>query len=305
MPILSDTEQLELLVERSTIPEQEPFNLPDDWRADKPQIPCRLCGWTGGWTGGWSDATRTLGRRPGYNEAMKTMDLEQSASDGNICCAVLFALAQKFIFLVGVSRFPIVWFQTQGSDQLMVNYESTRGKDIYVSSSSEEEVHAPPGVKGYTGHPFAEPWSEKTLAWAKTGVEDCALKHDCSTAFKSMRRLLPTRLIHIPDYFQARGIRLIDNTESLPQDTRYTALSHCWGKPNGRECLTTFENVARNSTGGINWTKVPQPFRDAIYYGISGLIHYASCRKMQQTGTRNQPVCLTTTRMHTLLCLSH
>lgn len=261
MPCLSDTE-LMLLAERSTIPELELFHLPDDWRADRPQGHCPLCNWNGV----WSDITSTQGRPSGYEQALHAASLELSASNGKLCCAVLLALAKKFSPVVG--GFTDVWFQTQGLQELKVSHESTGVEGIYVSCPkiSEQEVHVPPGVKVYAGHPNSEPWSENTLTWARKHIEDCALRHDCSTAFKSTSRPLPTRLIHIPDNFQIGGISLNGNTAHLPSNTRYTALSHCWGNLTGQECLTTVNNVDTHLTDGIEWTKVPQTFRDAIHY---------------------------------------
>lgn len=262
MPRLSDTE-LMLLAERSTIPELDSIHLPDDWRADRPQGHCSLCNWNGI----WSDITSTQGRPSGYEQALHAASLELSASDGNLCCAVLLALAKKFSPLVG--GFTDVWFQTQGLQELMVSHESTGVEGIYVCCpeiSEEEGGRVPPGVKVHAGHPISEPWSEKTLTWAKTHVEGCALRHGCCTAFKSTSGPLPTRLIHIPNDFQARGIRLDSNTAHLPSNTRYAALSHCWGTLTGQECLTTIDNIDAHLTDGIAWSKVPQTFRDAIHY---------------------------------------
>ncbi|KAI1131122.1 heterokaryon incompatibility protein-domain-containing protein [Nemania abortiva] len=255
---LSD-EEVDILATRATIPELEPFLLPDTWRADQVKDSMRYCR-TCFWNGHWDDLIR---RRPLLSAwDIHAVDLERSASDGNFCCAVLLALARKFSDIAkGLSRIEI-W---KPPSMLTVNGTRTWVEDIYLSYESEE-VHAPPGVKAYLHgrYPSIDPRSEEGLAWATSQIENCVLNHDCST-IRSSYKGLPTRLIHITKNLDACDIRLIRDTTNLPQGTRYSALTHCWGKKDS-PCLTTDEIIDEYSTKGISWASIPPTFRDAMQY---------------------------------------
>ncbi|KAK8195307.1 heterokaryon incompatibility protein-domain-containing protein [Phyllosticta capitalensis] len=136
---------------------------------------------------------------------------------------------------------------------------------IYISCHSPTN-QVPPGALVYPngGHKSTDTKSEETLAWAKRHIEECVNTHDCHV-FQSKETELPTRLIYIPKDAQTTGVRLIRDTASLPKDTRYAALSHCWGNLTP-PCLTTTKNIDKYAIEGIPWARIPPTFRDAMLY---------------------------------------
>jgi hypothetical protein len=64
--------------------------------------------------------------------------------------------------------------------------------------------------------------SEQSLSMAKQWLGDCVKDHiDCNPSEKEVN--LPTRLVQV-----SPNLRLVMG-ESLPRNTQYIALSHCWG----------------------------------------------------------------------------
>lgn len=253
---------LKLLFARSNIPELEPFYLPDNWRADQ-RVPqeehCPTCHWDGY----WDDILKANPSQQSRScrDRIKAINLEQSASAGNFCCAVLLALSRKLSPLVGDCS--EVRFSEDTFGTLSIGRKPSWVRAVYVTGNSDE-TRAPPGVEL---NPFKvpNPQSDESLAWAQSHIQDCLLSHSCH-AFKSHDQRLPTRLVHIPQDFEACGVRLIaDAPASLPEGSRYAALTYCWGgeKP---ECLTTGENFDLHSTRGIPWASMPRLFRDAMQY---------------------------------------
>lgn len=244
----------ELLYARSIIPELGPFYLPDHWRADKRIPSCSTCGWDGYW-----NSILTWGRSS--RGPLKAINLKQSAAAGNFCCAVLFALSRKLCPLVGGGSGDVELKPFY--KELYIGGKPSWVQAVYVTGNSDE-TRAPPGVEL---NPFEvpHPESDESLAWAQSHIQNCVLGHSCHT-FKSHDQHLPTRLVHIPQDFEALGVRLIANApEKLPEGSRYAALTHCWGEKKP-ECLTTGENFDLHSTRGIPWANVPRLFKDAMRY---------------------------------------
>lgn len=246
------------LAARCNIPELDPFDLAQHWRADKARDPDELCA-TCRWNGRWDDLTRFQQSRPKKRDGGITRDqLERSASAGNFCCAVLLAVARKFS--VGS-----VWF-----DRLRGLVAAEKDADpidsVYISSDiSEADIPAGAEVYPRGRHPIPDPWSEETLAWAGGHIRDCILNHDC-TDRQARNGALPTRLIHIPENAEDGGVRLVrDAARLLPPSTRYAALTHCWGQ-HVPECLTTSDHIDMYASEGISWAVIPKTFRDAIQY---------------------------------------
>ncbi|KAI4596198.1 hypothetical protein KJ359_005705 [Pestalotiopsis sp. 9143b] len=253
-----DVDIVSALAARSNIPELGPFDLAQHWRADKIRDPDELCA-TCCWNGRWEDITKFQQSRPKKRDGGITRDqLEQSASAGNFCCAVLLAVTRKF----GVGS---VWF-----DRLRGLVAAEKDVDpvdsVYVSSDISE-VDIPAGAEVYPSgrHPIPDPWSEETLAWADGHIRDCILNHDC-TDRQAPSGSLPTRLILIPENAENGGVCLVrDAAHLLPSSTRYAALTHCWGQ-HIPECLTTGDNINVYASEGISWAAIPRTFRDAIQY---------------------------------------
>ncbi|KAL1391078.1 heterokaryon incompatibility protein-domain-containing protein [Phyllosticta capitalensis] len=262
---------LERLSARAGIPELDTFELPDDWRADQARDPkqcCTTCHWNGRWDQILElPASRTVGHEYGCIPRA----LQKSASDGNLCCAIFFALSRKF----DVERDESKWLKWVG-DHINPRWhnppwsnfygsERVRLKDVYISCCGSTS-QAPPGATAYPdgGHKSIDPRSEESLAWAKRHIEECVNSHNCH-AFQSKKTRLPTRLVYIPKDPETTGVQLIQDPESLPKDTRYAALSHCWGNLTP-PCLTTTKNIDKYATDGIPWARIPQTFRHAMLY---------------------------------------
>ncbi|KAF3010454.1 hypothetical protein E8E14_003032 [Neopestalotiopsis sp. 37M] len=246
------------LVARSNIPELEPFHLAQNWRADEVRDPSNYCT-TCRWNGSWDDMSwhKAFMPRNGYGGITTTL-LEQSSAAGNLCCAVLLALARKFDS--DNVAFELFWGPVTSKGNMDVNH-------IYLYRDGGH-ADAPPGATTYLQgrHPNVDPKSDEALSWAQKQIHDCICFHDCS-GLQSQTRDLPTRLIYVPENVSNGCIRLVTDTTSLPPRTSYTALTHCWGdfEP---QCLTTVENIDAYSTEGqgIPWETIPQTFRDAMQY---------------------------------------
>ncbi|KAI1091707.1 heterokaryon incompatibility protein-domain-containing protein [Rostrohypoxylon terebratum] len=263
--MLDLNQELDLLAARSSIPELVPLHLPQNWRADEAKSPKDRCA-TCDWDGCWNSIAQWQGRSQfdSPQNMIRQVDLEQSfATTACFSCAVLLALTRKLSVLTG--GFGGIWFSRYYD--LMISNDKKADVEIYISCESEEAPD-PPGAKVYTHKHYqvAEPWSEETLAWANDHIDNCIQNHDCSS-FRLVNHLqsLPTRLLHIPGNANINNIRLIRDTTSLPQNTRYSALSHCWGKEKPR-CITTVHNIGVHSTEGIPWEVIPQTFKDAMQY---------------------------------------
>lgn len=268
MPFERKSEELlDRLCERADIPELDALELPDDWQADQTRDPhqfCATCHWDGLWDG---LATWNITRSTKQGKDIPSPHvIYNSAIEGKFCCAVLLALLRKFDVTGSLEDSRDV-----GSIEFRPHYGlkikgATSGiKDIYISCHGESH-HVPLGARAYSHgrHPSIDPWSDESLAWAKSRIESCVNEHKCH-AFQSRDVRLPTRLVFIPNDAPTNGVRLILNTTSLPKDTRYTTLSHCWGKETP-PCLTLLGNMDKYATEGVPWTRIPQTFRDAMLY---------------------------------------
>lgn len=103
---------------------------------------------------------------------------------------------------------------------------------------------------------------DESVKWTKKLIDACTQDHLCQK-FQSKDRFLPTRLIEIPNDPATNGIRLRESSD-LHTETRYSALSYCWGgiKP---ACMTIPQNFLSHLTN-IPWSSVPQTFRDAVLF---------------------------------------
>jgi hypothetical protein len=112
--------------------------------------------------------------------------------------------------------------------------------------------------------------SEETLTLAKKWISDCIENHHLCKAEQSALRRLPTRLVFVGS-IAGLPVRICQ-TSSLPSDTRYMTLSHCWGKV----CFLTLttKNFAALQRE-IVLADLPATFQDAItfarYIGVDYL----------------------------------
>lgn len=107
--MLDSNQKLDLLAARSSIPELEPLDVPQDWRVDNVKDPRERCE-TCHWNGYWDDITKLHGSRSyGTGVKIKAISLERSvASTGCFSCAVLLALSRKLSVVIGEAS--DVWF---------------------------------------------------------------------------------------------------------------------------------------------------------------------------------------------------
>jgi hypothetical protein len=103
--------------------------------------------------------------------------------------------------------------------------------------------------------------SPESFTTAAAWIRQCSRSHFlCAADFKSRRRL-PTRLLDVGDTCTTSQIHIV-LSETLPSDTKYLALSHCWGaKPVCK--LTTSSEFSFYE--GIEVSKLSKTFQDAIY----------------------------------------
>ncbi len=80
---------------------------------------------------------------------------------------------------------------------------------------------------------------------------------------------LPTRLLYIGEP-EAQCVTLCA-TKTLPPDTAYVTLSHCWGQV---KFMTLTRNNVKAFEAGFEISKLPKSFRDAIYVTRTMSIQY-------------------------------
>lgn len=236
------------------------FQLPDDWRWDQPREESKWCK-TCCWSGSWPDLLHRSNLRSVSRccPLLSKTSLIASASE-NFCCAVLLALYRKFL---PSAQSGYITFNFD-NELLIFNERSQRlpplGR-LRIHSICSPIISSPTSTSSEFCS-MIETGSAKSLAWAKARIETCSNAHICHE-FSSKDRTLPTRLIEIPRDPEKSGIRL-RNSSDLSRDTKYVALSHCWGK-RPVPCLTTSKNLAKHLKG-ICWSSIPQTFRDAVLF---------------------------------------
>lgn len=189
----------------------------------------------------------------------------RSSASKNVCCAVLLALYKKYV-PEGQSGHIAFNFD----NEFLVFNERRERVPPWGCLELTSTFSPHPGSKGLPKHPslaaqpqrMLETGSATSLAWAEAHIDNCLNTHACHD-FRSKDRTLPTRLIEIPRDPEKGGIRLRESSD-LRQDTKYAALSYCWGttKP---PCLTTSHNLAENLQE-IRWSSFPKTFQDAALF---------------------------------------
>ncbi|PVH81454.1 HET-domain-containing protein [Cadophora sp. DSE1049] len=97
--------------------------------------------------------------------------------------------------------------------------------------------------------------SDNAFSTAAKWLEQCHMEHPECTSSGSID--LPSRVLEITnDYLK------IVSTSNLSGDSRYVALSYCWGGPQDQK--TTSRNLQERQTEGFNISQLPPTLRDAI-----------------------------------------
>ncbi|KAH6974248.1 heterokaryon incompatibility protein-domain-containing protein [Ilyonectria sp. MPI-CAGE-AT-0026] len=108
-----------------------------------------------------------------------------------------------------------------------------------------------------------DPLSQRSLKIAKRWLDTCAKTHGGSCGNMSGESM-PTRVLDIApdDAPDGEKIYLRVSRDTKPEDGRYVALSHCWGKSD-THFITTMSNL-QHRIDGIDLNEMPQTFRDAV-----------------------------------------
>ena len=91
-------------------------------------------------------------------------------------------------------------------------------------------------------------------------VKECCLKHTSCQTENWM--VAPTRLVHIGNRETAVLPHLV-TASAMPSDTRWAALSYCWGPTGSMRLITTHDTLAQRQRE-ISYADMPAVFKDAL-----------------------------------------
>src|SRR6201999_305572 len=100
--------------------------------------------------------------------------------------------------------------------------------------------------------------SAVTYAKIRHWIDNCEKNHKLCKSHTNGERKLPTRLAKIS--LQDHTVSILETT-TLPLNTKYAALSYCWGESIFRDYLKKYYSTF---TSTINFNQLPQTFLDAI-----------------------------------------
>jgi hypothetical protein len=100
------------------------------------------------------------------------------------------------------------------------------------------------------------------LEQAREWLSTCRNEHELCSVKRGLE--LPTRLVKVERSGQTLFAQLCESL-SLPSDTEYVTLSHCWGKS---QFLTLLEENFQQMKVSIPITSIPQVFQDAMLVTI-------------------------------------
>ena len=120
----------------------------------------------------------------------------------------------------------------------------------------------PPGIvglKAYKVMPSGDTSSNEAFEWAMRRLQACNQSHKC---YRLDSLFKPSRVVDVSSFKESQDVILIDG--SSMRDSRYVALSHCWGSfiP---PCKTTQATLLDRKTR-ISWALLPRTFQDAVTF---------------------------------------
>jgi hypothetical protein len=115
------------------------------------------------------------------------------------------------------------------------------------------------GLKAYKIMPSGDTSSNEAFEWAMRGLQACNQSHKY---YRLDLFFKPSRVVNVSSFKESQDVVLIDG--SSMRDSRYVALSHCWGSfiPS---CKTTQATLLDRKTK-ISWTLLPRTFQDAVTF---------------------------------------
>ncbi|KAF7561493.1 hypothetical protein G7046_g2646 [Stylonectria norvegica] len=105
---------------------------------------------------------------------------------------------------------------------------------------------------------------EQSMAVASQWIQQCEHSH-LMCQLQDASRFLPTRLIDVgpKKIFREMITPILVEGRTLPPDSKYLTLSHCWG-PKGTMPLKLLTSNVSSMVAAIPFTQLPKTFQDAI-----------------------------------------
>ncbi|KAI1383063.1 HET-domain-containing protein [Hypoxylon trugodes] len=105
---------------------------------------------------------------------------------------------------------------------------------------------------------------ETSSQWAQRCISKCLGSHGSCNQFNRGNNFLPSRLIDVDSKELGGDVVLIETKDIILPDSRYVALSYCWGNSEP-ECMTTNRSFKKNIQR-IKWRRLPKTFQDAVIF---------------------------------------
>src|SRR4051812_5473952 len=104
--------------------------------------------------------------------------------------------------------------------------------------------------------------AKETFTLAKDWIGECSEQHvECRTT--TIHRVLPTRLVYINSTPETQNYKAsIRRSDTLPIETQYLTLSHCWGE---REFLISTRANISSFEVSLPIRSLSKTFQDAIF----------------------------------------
>ena len=106
--------------------------------------------------------------------------------------------------------------------------------------------------------------TDRTVSQITNWLGQCIVSHEKCFDLQTVaatRDILPKRLLDLR-LVAPKGLVRLTNSQSMPLDTTYATLSHCWG--GGCETTLTISEL-ENFEAGFLVSSIPKTFRDAIF----------------------------------------
>lgn len=185
------------------------------------------------------------------------------------------------------------------TDRFHLGYMSTEpGRLVATDAGSWWRLFSPVDDEGTLSfNPYEIPrchWTDvdalftDSIRFAEACLKDCLSSHkSCGSDMDGAFR--PTRMVCLDAFDTGLDVRLDDNFDDA-SDTRYIALSYCWGGHNP-QCMTTPSNL-KGQMERIRWADLPATFQDTVRFarklGIRYLWIDSMCIIQNEPGQVNQ-----------------